>query len=170
MRPNSHNGMETVVHDHDSEEPTPDDALFDDGWVADPFELCPGCPDCDLAAGAYLLGLELDLRSLSLELWVAGWTPDDLIAEVRRHTGSTGATALVAQALIVDDSHRSDQARPESWRREIEALRARTGVDDVAIGWLVRWVRTIGDAPEAAECLRATANALGDLVDPLVVA
>lgn len=143
----------------------------DDQWSIDnPLALCEGCPECDVAAGEFIVHVELDLRALSLDLWVAGWTPNDLIAEVRRTSRSIGSASLVAQLLIVDDSHRSEQARPESWRREIEVLRDRTGIDDVATGWLGRWIKSHDDAQPAADSLQATVQALGDLVDPRAVA
>lgn len=133
----------------------------------DPLGLCDGCPDCDTLATDLILGLEVELRLTSLGLWVAGWTPADVLAEVRRVTGDPSAVDLTALVLIVDDSHRSEQARPREWVDEVAALRARTGFGDVAIGWLPRWIAAHAHAEMAAACLSATARALHDLVDPL---
>ncbi len=135
-------------------------------WPLDPGVSLDGCPDCDLAIAQYLRGLELDLRLISLDLWTAGWTPNELIDEVRRSTGCVDATPLVAQLLLVDDSHRSDQARPRAWRDELDALRSRTGITDLGIGWLTAWMVEQTSARQASECLKAVVMALNDLVEP----
>ena len=109
-------------------------------WPLDPGISSDGCPDCDLAMEHFLRGLELDLRLMSLDLWTAGWAPTELIDEVRRSTGCVDAASLMAQLLLVDDSYRSDQARPPAWRDETDALRARTGTADLGAGWLTTWL------------------------------
>lgn len=128
------------------------------------FELCGGCPACDLLARESVMCLEVDLERLSLELWVAGWRPTELIAEVRGVTGVIGSTGLVAQLLLVDDSHRSEQARPPAWSAEIEQLRARTGISDDAPGWLSRWIAANAAGDDASRGLSASVRALFDLV------
>jgi hypothetical protein len=135
-------------------------------WPLDPGVSLDGCPDCDLAIAHFLRGLELDLRLISLDLWTAGWTPKELIDEVRRSTGCVAATPLLAQLLLVDDSHRSDQARPPAWRDEIDALRSQTGTNDLGLGWLSAWVVDQASARQASECLKAVATVLSDLVEP----
>jgi hypothetical protein len=135
-------------------------------WPLDPGASRDGCPDCDLAIAHYLRGLELDLRLISLALWTAGWTPNELIDEVRRSTGCVDATPLMAQLLLVDDSHRSDQARPPVWRDEIGALRSRTGITDLGAGWLTAWMVEQPSARQASECLKAVVTALNHLVEP----
>lgn len=135
-------------------------------WPLDEDVSCAGCPDCDLAIAHYLRGLELDLRLISLDLWTAGWTPSELIDEVRRSTGCVDATPLMAQVLLVDDSHRSDQARPPAWSKEIDALRSRTGITDLGVGWLTGWMVEQSSARQASECLKAVVSALGNLIEP----
>ncbi len=137
-------------------------------WPLDPGVSSDGCPDCDLAIERFLRGLELDLRLLSLDLWTAGWTPNELIDEVRRSTGCADAASLMAQLLLADDSHRSDQARPPAWRDEINALHSRTGITDLGAGWLTTWLVAQTSARQASECLKAVAVALSDLVEPSV--
>ena len=135
-------------------------------WPLDPGVSSDGCPDCDLAIEHFLRGLELDLRLISLDLWTAGWTPNELIAEVRRSTGCVDATPLMAQLLLVDDSHRSEQARPPAWSGEVDALRSRTGITDLGAGWLTAWLVEQTSARQASECLKAVVLALSDLVAP----
>lgn len=134
-----------------------------------PTELCEGCPACDLFAREQVMRLEIDMVRLSLELWVAGWSPSELIDEVRSATGLTRSIGLVAQIVLVDDSHRSEQARPPMWSTEIEQLRARTGISDDAAGWLARWIAANACADQASHCVSATTRALFDLVSPQVV-
>jgi hypothetical protein len=138
-------------------------------WPLDPGVSLDGCPDCNLAIAHFLRGLELDVRLISLDLWTAGWTPKDLIDEVRRATGCVDATTLMAQMLLVDDSHRSDQARPPAWRDEIDGLRSRTGITDLGAGWLTAWIVEQPSARQASECLKAVVTALGDLIKPSAV-
>jgi hypothetical protein len=135
-------------------------------WPLDPGVSLDGCPDCDLAIAHFLRGLELDMRFISLDLWTSGWTPQELIDEIRRSTGFVDAAALIAQLLLVDDSHRSDQARPPAWRDEIDALRSRSGVTDLGAGWLTAWMVEQSSARQASECLKAVVTALNDLVRP----
>jgi hypothetical protein len=59
------------------------------------------CPDCNLAISHLLRGLELDVRLISLDLWTAGWTPKELIDEIRHcPLTSNVARVLPFQALI----------------------------------------------------------------------
>ena len=147
-------------------EPIDDHVRPERFWPLDEGVSCEGCPDCDRAIAWYLRGLELDLRLMCLDLWTAGWTPNELIEEVRRSTGCVDATPLMAQLLLVDDSHRSEQARPRVWRDEIDALRSLTGITDVGVGWMTTWLVTQPSAREASECLKAVVTALNNLVEP----
>ncbi len=135
-------------------------------WPLDDGVSMEGCPDCDLAIAHFLRGLELDLRLISLDLWTAGWAPAELLAEVRQAAGCAEASTLMAQVLLVDDSYRSEQARSSAWRDEIDALRSRTGISDVAPGWLTGWMVEQSSARQASACLKAVVTVLGDLVDP----
>jgi hypothetical protein len=154
---------EPVMAEHERIYDTSDPKRF---WPLDEDVSCEGCPDCDLAIAHFLRGLELDLGLVSLDLWTAGWTPSQLIDEVRRSTGRVDATALMAQVLLVDDSHRSDQARPAAWRKEIDALRSRSGISDLDVGWLTAWMVEQSSSRQASECLHAVVSALGDLIEP----
>lgn len=127
-----------------------------------------GCPECD--ATRFMLTAEYDLRTASLDLWVAGWTPGELIDEVRRVTGRPLAADLTALALIVDDSHRSPQARPDKWIAEIGMLRTTTGFDDVHPGWLARWAVTQSEPSVASSTVLAVVRVLDDLLDPTAAA
>lgn len=124
------------------------------------------CPDDDLAIARYLRRLELDLRLISLDLWTAGWTPDELLAEVRRSTGCVDATSLMVHLLLADDLHRSEQARPPAWRNQMNALSVQTGIADLGVGWLTAWMVEQSSARQASECLQAVMIALGRLIEP----
>jgi hypothetical protein len=124
--------------------------------------------DCDACnVTRFILGVESDLRHACRDLWFAGWAPMDLIDQVRRATRRTDAADLVAQALIVDDSHRSDQARSPEWGRAIDSLRSMTGIDDVSTGWIARWIASRRDPETASVCLAAVLDALLDLLRPV---
>lgn len=129
----------------------------------DPMELCEGCPSCDLLARQSILHLEADLERLSLQLWAQGWTPPELLAEIRWATVLAGSSDLLAHLLMADDSRRSDQARPPAWVAEVDQLRAHTGVTDTAIGWLTRWIAANADEQQASRCLAALLDALFEL-------
>ncbi len=147
---------ERNIHDTDDDRPWPsphDDHRFTDE-----------CDECNMTR--FVLGVESDLRHASRDLWFAGWTPTDLIDEVRRSTGRPDVVELVAQAVIVDDSHRSDQARPPEWQRTVASLRAMTGIDDVGTGWVARWIAVRRDPDSAAACLSAVLDALLALLRP----
>ena len=136
----------------------------------DPHE-AESCPICE--AELALVCIEADLRTLSLDLGIAGWTPDELLDHVRRSVANTRAVDLVALAVQVDDSHRSEQSRPPAWRRAVERLQAATGttVDDLRPGWIGRWLRansTYETSQEAAELLHDVGVTLTDLVCPQV--
>lgn len=134
------------------------------------IEFCDGCPACDLIAQESILHLEADLERLSLSLWAQGWTPPRLLEEVRRATGLTGATDLLAHLLIADDSLRSDQARPPAWVSETDQLRARVGIADVEVGWLPRWIAANADGQQASQCVTSLVAALFGLVGSSAVA
>lgn len=130
--------------------------------------LC-ACPDC--RAVSTISCIEHDLRVASLELWVVGWTPDELIDHVRRSVADPRAADLMAWAIVVDDSLRSDQSRPVEWCRAVHALRARLDVDlhDLGPGWIARWIRansTLDTSPAVARLLRDVCATLDDLLAP----
>lgn len=129
------------------------------------------CPDCEVEAA--IAAMEHDLRLASLDLWVAGWPPDELIDHVRRTVPDGRAGDLMAWVVLVDDSLRSEQSRPPEWCVAVDRLRAVTGVahDDLAPGWLARWLRansTHDTSRAAARLLRGVFLSLGDLVAPVL--
>lgn len=103
------------------------------------------------------------MERLSLELWAQGWTPPELLSEMRRVGALAGSADLLAQLVIVDDARRSDQARPPAWVAEVDQLRAHTGVTDTAMGWLTRWIAANADERQASRCLAALLDALCEL-------
>ena len=128
-----------------------------------------GCPACE--AEFAIAHIEHDLRTLTLDLWIAGWTPDELLDHVRRSVTDTRAGDLLSLVLQVDDSLRSDQSRPPAWRDAIGRLRAVTGttIDDLRPGWIARWIRansTYETSREVAELLHDVGTTLTDLVCP----
>lgn len=138
--------------------PSPDDHhMFTDG-----------CPDCEMARAS--LVMEQDLRECSLRLWVAGWSPIELLDEVVRTTGLTKSRDFMVQVLLVDDSHRSDQARPREWTDRITALQAMSGIDDVSIGWFIRWVFANQFSIESECIANGTIATLYDLLNPRIAA
>jgi len=145
--------------------PVPNDPVepdLDDGLISSAFE-----------AQLAIARVECELRTLSLDLWIAGWTPDELLDHVRRSVADVRADGLLVLVLLVDDSFRSDQSRPPEWRTVIDRLRAVTGttLDDLRPGWIARWVlanstyETSGAAAQLLHDLRIT---LTDLVCPLL--
>lgn len=135
----------------------------------DDLDRVSNCLSCQaqLALAVY----EHDLRTMSLDLWVAGWAPDDLLDHVRSTVGDRRAVDLMALVLLVDDSHRSDQSRPPEWQVVIDRLRVGTGAvqTDLLPGWLGRWLierSTLGTSRRAAELLRGVVDALAELVSP----
>ncbi|BAN03917.1 hypothetical protein [Ilumatobacter coccineus] len=127
-----------------------------------------GCPACEAARAA--ISMEFDLRQCSLRLWVAGWSPIELLDEVVRTTGLARSRDFMVQVLLVDDSHRSDQARTPEWTARIDALRAMTGISDVADGWFVRWAVANRCSVESECIANGTLRTLYDLLDPQVAA
>lgn len=130
----------------------------------------PSCPACE--SELVLSQIETELRTLSLDLWVAGWTPDELLDHVRQSVRDHRGADLLALVLLVDDSLRSEQSRPPAWCDAIDRLRAvsDSSHQDVAPGWLARWLRTNSSyetSREAADLLKAFADTLADLVCPL---
>ncbi|MEL6890261.1 MAG: hypothetical protein AAFP84_01590 [Actinomycetota bacterium] len=126
-----------------------------------------GCYDCEMIQS--ILDIEFELRHHSLDLWVAGWTPDELLEHVRTSVADRRAVDLVAHAIVVDDSHRNDHARPPEWRAAIQRLRTVAGVDDVEPGWYARWIRansTLDTCEVAARCLADLLHALRSLQAP----
>ncbi|MEM1333696.1 MAG: hypothetical protein AAGG08_09585, partial [Actinomycetota bacterium] len=124
-----------------------------------------GCPDCEATRG--LLGLSHHLRLLSVDLWVAGWTPDELIDHVRAAVVDRRAADLVAHCVVVDDAHRSDQARPPAWIAAVDQIRARLGLgpDDLGLGWVAVWIRsnsTPHTAVSTAELIHRVIDVLED--------
>lgn len=138
--------------------PSPDDHH----WFTD------GCPECEAARSSLMM--EQDLRDCSLRLWVAGWSPIELLDEVVRTTGLANARDFMVQVLLVDDSHRSDQARTREWTDRVVALRAMTGIDDVSSGWFIRWVVANQFSVEAECIANGTLRTLYDLLDPRIAA
>ena len=118
------------------------------------------CADCDAIAAAYVLSLERDLLKLSVDLWIAGWQPEELVDEVRRSTDSDRACRVAAHLLIVDDSRRSAQDRTARWCEGIAALHDANDVSDVATGWVIRWATAQADPHMAARCLDDVARTL----------
>lgn len=127
-----------------------------------------GCPECEAARSS--LTMEQDLRDCSLRLWVAGWSPIELLDEVVRTTGLSNARNFMVQVLLVDDSHRSEQARTQEWTDRIVALRAMTGIDDVGPGWFIRWVVANRFSVESECIANGTLRTLYDLLDPRIAA
>lgn len=127
-----------------------------------------GCPECEMARAALLM--EEDLRDCSLRLWVAGWSPIELLDEVVRTTGLAKSRDFMVQVLLVDDSHRSDQARPSAWIDRITALRAMSGIDDVSVGWFIRWVFANQCSVESECIANGTIATLHDLLNPRIAA
>ncbi len=120
----------------------------------------------DCQAALAIARLEHDLRTVSLHLWVAGWTPDDVLDHVRRRVDDRRAGDLMGLVLLVDDSLRSDRLRPPEWRESIERLRAAAGarVDDLRPGWIARWIRT----NSTYETSRQVAELLSDVETTLI--
>jgi hypothetical protein len=145
----------------------PDDHHGASPWPnpCDDSEFTPGCPGCD--AARIMLALEAELRMCSLDLWVAGWTPTDLLDEVRSASGSTGARDFMVQVLLVDDSHRSEQARNTPWNDAIASLRAMTGQTDVSAGWLGRWLLNHETTSSTERDVAMTLETMLDLLEPL---
>lgn len=163
--------MPTFFHEP-SDSCGPDDP---DGFGVHFDDACPICAEEREAVEAVvgLLALEIRLRTLCLDLWVAGWTPEELVRHVRSTVPDSRGADLIAHTLLVDDSHRSDQARPVEWRRQIERLRAVTGAVDqsLAAGWLGRWVRASSDrasSAELADVMQRTVDVLEELFVPSV--
>lgn len=126
------------------------------------------CPGCRMLVE--LFEVEAALRDCSLRLWVAGWSPIELLDEVVRVTGLAGSRDFVVQVLLVDDSHRSEQARTPQWTSRITALRAMTAIDDVSLGWLGRWIVVNHYSVESECILNGTLRTLQELLHPSIVA
>lgn len=135
-------------------------------WSVGSAGVLDACPDGDLAIDRYLRRLELDLRLISLDLWALGWTPYELLADVRRSTGCVDATSLMVRLLLADDLCRSEQARPPAWRNQIAELSVQTGIADLGVGWLTAWMVEQSSARQASECLQAVMIALDRLIGP----
>ena len=137
----------------------------------DPHRRDPDCPAAEVELA--FLHLERELRAVSLDLWIAGWPPDELHDHVRRSIADRRAGDLLSLVLLVDDSLRSEWARPPDWCTPIDRLRAVTGVtiDDLRPGWLARWARANSvyeTSRAAAELLLDLRATLTDLVCPLL--
>lgn len=128
---------------------------------SDHAEFVEGCPVCEAERAA--VAMEHELRECSLRLWADGWSPIELLDEVVRTTGLASTRDFMVQVLLVDDAHRSGQARPPEWTARITALRAVSGIDDVDDGWFVRWVVANRFSVESECIANGTLRTLHDL-------
>ena len=133
--------------------------------------LVAGCPECEMALS--LLLIEADLRDLSVDLWVAGCMPSDLLAHVSRQVADPRAVDLVAHGVLFEDTTRAEHARPPAWRSEIERLRHEFGVgpSGLGCGWLADWVRDRSESGlvgQVAAVIEQTMQVLSDLSRPAI--
>lgn len=100
----------------------------------------PGCPECEMAL--CLLSIEDDLRDLSVDLWIAGWTPTRLVDHICSEVADLRGADLVARGILYEDTTRADHARPSSWCSDIDRLQRASGVDrsELRNGWIIDWV------------------------------
>jgi len=119
-----------------------------------------GCRECD--ATRAILAIETDLRLGVRDLWISGWTPNELANEVRRRTGSIDARDLVVHALADEHAARSEQAKTEDWTEAVVFLAAASGIEEVETGWIARWVARRNDR-DAAQTVLDVLHVLRDM-------
>jgi len=115
-----------------------------------------------------LLSVEADLRDLSVDLWVAGWTPTALLDHVSREVADPRAVDLTTRGILFEDATRAEQARPSPWRSEIERLRRDRDIGRVQLrsGWILDWISDhargdrVGDAAAVIEVTMHVLSAL----------
>ena len=110
-----------------------------------------GCPECDAVRA--ILAIEIELRLAVRDLWISGWTPNELANEIRRRTGSVDARDLVVHALVDEHAARSEQAKTEEWTEAVVFLAAASAVKEVEAGWIARWVARRNDRDAAQAVL-----------------
>lgn len=131
--------------------------------------LVPGCPECEMVLS--VLSVEADLRDLSVDLWVAGWTPGALLDHVSGEVADPRAVDLTARAILFEDTTRAEHARPSAWRSEIERLRGERDLGRVQLrsGWIIDWIsdHARGDrVGDVAAVIEVTMHVLSELNRP----
>lgn len=119
------------------------------------------CPECE--ATRAVLSIQIELRLAIRDLWIAGWEPTELADEIGRRTASVNGRDLIVHALVDEDAKRSEQAKTEQWTQEVTFLAAAAGVEEVALGWVARWILQSDDSDAAQSVVLDVLDVLQDM-------